>query len=80
MTCLIVCPVACRGCEILDCADRVAPQEGRRGGSNVSRVWDDELDELKERELQRKCTMRDEFMCRHCHEEDCAVRLAPRRY
>jgi hypothetical protein len=45
-----------------------------------TKIWEDELDERKEMDVLKQCGMRDEFMCRHCHEEDCMVRLAPRRY
>jgi hypothetical protein len=47
---------------------------------HVSEIWEDELDERKEMDVLKQCGMRDEFLCRHCHEEECQVRLAPRRY
>jgi hypothetical protein len=63
MSCMIVCPTACRNCPAIACKDRIA-----------------ELDEVKERDLQAKCAMRSDISCRHCHEEDCKIRKADRRF
>lgn len=84
MSCMIVCASACRNCPAIVCLDRIAEREtsegNGRGGSNVSQIWQDELDEVKEQDLQAKCAMRSDISCRHCHEEDCKIRLAPRRF
>lgn len=81
MSCMIVCASACRGCPAIACLDRIAECEAPEGKAHVGiEIWTDELDEVKEQDLQAKCAMRSDISCRHCHEEDCKIRLAPRRF
>jgi hypothetical protein len=88
MSCKIVCPVACRKCDILNCADRIAAEENVNVAMDKFlkgfHDWNKERGAFKrllsEQEIQAKCAMRSDISCRHCHEEDCTVRLAPRRY
>lgn len=42
--------------------------------------FDDRTEDVKEAQAQQKCGMRSDLMCRHCAEEDCSVRKAPRTY
>lgn len=42
--------------------------------------FEDRTEDMKEAEAQAKCGMRSDLMCRHCAEEDCSVRKAPRTY
>jgi len=42
--------------------------------------YEDRREDVQEAEAQAKCGMRSDLICRHCAEEDCSVRKAPRTY
>jgi hypothetical protein len=75
--CQIVCVAACRDCTTTDCTDRLAgpPQTAEK-----PKAWAELLDVRKDMEVLRQCGMRTDLSCRHCHEPDCRVRVAPRMF
>jgi hypothetical protein len=42
--------------------------------------FDDRTEDVKAAEGLKHCGMRSEFMCRHCHEDNCSVRMAKRTF
>lgn len=65
--------------------------DGRKGGkgTTIPHIYEDEIAEPRtqeamakviELEAVRHCGMRDIIACAYCHEEDCKIRLTPRRF